>query len=189
MICLMKHHGKHTDFWQHRLSLKTNDTFKRNVCWCILRCVQSCLKVWVKCILALFALIIEVFCFTWLLVHSKSWISSLGLPVLKSHLLQWRLKFWKGGLYYWWYIYLAVKPQYAHHTTSLRKKAGLFSPDCSLPFKCISNQVTKNTWSLCCKIMPAFLLFIIKRSPLIFFPYTDHFACLKEMRWKTSGSQ
>lgn len=60
----MKHHGKHTDFWQHRLSLNINDIFKANVCWCILRCAQSRLKVGVNGILALFALIIEVFRFT-----------------------------------------------------------------------------------------------------------------------------
>lgn len=49
----MKHHGKHTDFWQHRLSLKTNGVFKANMRWYILRFAQSCLKVWVNVILVL----------------------------------------------------------------------------------------------------------------------------------------
>lgn len=40
--------------------------------------------------------------------------------------------------------------------TLLKKKSGLFSPDCSVPFEYISNQVANETWSICYKIMPAF---------------------------------
>lgn len=160
---------KHTDFWQHRMSLKTNDIFSRNGCWYILRCVQSCLKVWLNGILALF---------TWLLrsyVLFSFW-SSAKVELVYSFLQCLSLICLEIEDYYWWYIYPSVKPW--EILPFLRKKAGIFCLDCSLPLKYISNQMTNKTWSICCEMIPAFLLLII--SPLVFL--CANYFCISQKR-------